>query len=128
MIDFRLSLRGPGHMRKIRFRILRITYLSHQLYPRAIKTSIDISGRSYVEEGVGDPVVLLYGLFGSVKNFSCLIDHLKKEHRVIVPVFPFYESGISVDIYTLTGFLEGVMDELQLEKFHLLGNSMGGHI
>ena len=82
----------------------------------------------YTDEGQGEPIVLLYGLFGSVKNFQPLIDHLRKTHRVIVPIFPFYELGFCVDIFTLMNFLKEVADELKLEKFHLLGNSMGGHI
>lgn len=82
----------------------------------------------YTEEGQGEPIILLYGLFGSVKNFQPLIDHLRKTHRVIVPIFPFYELGFCVDIFTLMNYLKDVADELQLEKFHLLGNSMGGHI
>lgn len=86
------------------------------------------TGPRFTEEGQGDPIILLYGLFGSVKNFQPLINHLSKTHRVIVPIFPFYELGICVDIFTLMNFLQEVADELQLEKFHLLGNSMGGHI
>lgn len=82
----------------------------------------------FVEEGQGEPIVLLYGLFGSVKNFTPLINHLKETHRVIVPVFPFFELGLSITIYSLTDFLHNLINELNLEKFHLLGNSMGGHI
>jgi 2-hydroxy-6-oxonona-2,4-dienedioate hydrolase len=86
------------------------------------------TGPRFTEAGQGDPIVLLYGLFGSVKNFQPLIEHLSKTHRVIVPVFPFYELGFCVDIFTLMNFLQEVTEELKLEKFHLLGNSMGGHI
>lgn len=83
---------------------------------------------NYVEEGKGKTIVLLYGLFGSVKNFAALISHLKKNFRVIVPVLPIYERGISVDIFCLTEFVHSLVESLELEKFHLLGNSMGGHI
>lgn len=51
-----------------------------------------------------------------------------KKYRVIVPIFPFYEMGISVTIFGLTDFLHQLTEELELKKFHLLGNSMGGHI
>jgi len=89
----------------------------------AVKTN-----KYFVEEGQGEPIVLLYGLFGSVKNFTPLINHLKQTHRVIVPVFPFFELGMTITIYSLTDFLHQLINELKLEKFHLLGNSMGGHI
>ncbi|HWR33985.1 MAG TPA: alpha/beta hydrolase [Chitinophagaceae bacterium] len=82
----------------------------------------------YVESGKGEAIVLLYGLFGSVKNFQPLIKHLEKTYRVIVPKFPFYEMGYSVTIFSLTKFLHQLTIDLQLERFHLLGNSMGGHI
>lgn len=84
--------------------------------------------RNYVDEGSGDVIILLYGLFGSPKNFNCLVQHLKKNYRVIIPVFPFYDMGISVTIFCLTEFLHQFTEDLKLEKFHLLGNSMGGHI
>ena len=83
---------------------------------------------NYVEEGEGKAIVLLYGLFGSVKNFDALIRHLKKNFRVIVPVLPVYDCGISINIFTLTEFVHSLTKTLGLEKFHLLGNSMGGHI
>jgi pimeloyl-ACP methyl ester carboxylesterase len=82
----------------------------------------------FTDEGEGEVIILLYGLFGSVKNFNPLIQHLKQTHRVIVPVFPFYEMGMTVTIYSLTEFVHELAEELALEKFHLLGNSMGGHI
>jgi len=82
----------------------------------------------HYEYGEGEPIVLLYGLFGTVKNFDPLIKHLKNDYRVIVPVFPFYDNGYNVDIFSLVNFLEKLVDELQLEQFNLLGNSMGGHV
>jgi pimeloyl-ACP methyl ester carboxylesterase len=89
---------------------------------------LDTVKKHYIEEGYGDPIILLYGLFGSVKTFNPLIQHLKKTHRVIIPVFPFYEMGLSINIFSLTEFVHHLTLELGLKKFHLLGNSMGGHI
>ena len=88
----------------------------------------DKKGKKYIDEGTGEVFILLYGLFGSAKNFNYLAEHLKKKYRVIIPVFPFYEMGFSVTIFCLTEFLNQMIEELKLEKFHLLGNSMGGHI
>ena len=113
-------------MRKINYSNLPLKYLSHS--NKDIHPAADIRYSPYVEEGYGDPIVLLYGLFGSVRNFNKLVCHLKKDHRVIVPQFPFYDLGCSVDVHRLTDFVGEVVDELELDKFHLLGNSMGGHI
>jgi 2-hydroxy-6-oxonona-2,4-dienedioate hydrolase len=90
--------------------------------------SIDQVKQCCIEEGQGEPIILLYGLFGSARNFDPLIQHLRQNYRVIVPLFPFYENGISVSIFSLTQFLHELTEALQLDRFHLLGNSMGGHI
>ncbi|MEI9911214.1 MAG: alpha/beta hydrolase [Bacteroidota bacterium] len=90
--------------------------------------SVKQRNQRYTDQGEGDVIILLYGLFGSVKNFHPLIQHLSQTHRVIVPIFPFYEMGIAVNIYSLTEFVHELTEDLELEKFHLLGNSMGGHI
>jgi len=82
----------------------------------------------HYEYGKGEPVVLLYGLFGSVKNFQPLVQHLKKQYRVIVPVFPIYERGYNITIFSLVTYLEELVEELLLQQFHIVGNSMGGHI
>ena len=82
----------------------------------------------YMERGQGEPLVLMYGLFGSAGNFDTTIRDFQQAYRVIIPVFPFYESGIKVDIFMMSSFLGDLVKELDLEKFHLFGNSMGGHI
>lgn len=90
-----------------------------------MKESLPLHYKSY---GKGQPVILLYGLFGSVKNFTPLIHQLQNRYQLIVPLFPFFENGLQADIFHLTDFLEEVAEELNLSRFHLLGNSMGGHI
>jgi pimeloyl-ACP methyl ester carboxylesterase len=87
-----------------------------------------ITINNYAEEGEGEVFILLYGLFGSPRNFRHLISHLRKSYRVIVPIFPFFEDGHSTTIFSLTDFLHELTQELGIRKFHLLGNSMGGHI
>ena len=82
----------------------------------------------FIEQGQGEPLVLLYGLFGSAKNFDSIVRDFRRSHRVIIPVFPFYEPGIRVDIFMLSSFLGNLINELKLESIHLFGNSMGGHI
>ena len=32
----------------------------------------------YIEEGTGEPLILLHGLFGALSNFSDLIDYFKQ--------------------------------------------------
>ena len=82
----------------------------------------------FIEQGQGEPIVLLYGLFGSAGNFDATVRDFRQTYRVIIPVFPFYEQDVRVDIFMLSAFLGNLIKELELERFHLFGNSMGGHI
>ena len=83
----------------------------------------------YVDEGQGEPLILLHGLFGALSNFADLIEHFRKSYRVLVPVLPLFE----LDIFhsTVGGFQKHVhkfIETFDLHDIHLLGNSLGGHV
>jgi len=83
----------------------------------------------YVDEGKGEPLVLLHGLFGALSNFEPLLNYFKSHNRVIIPLLPLYDLDIlHTSVGGLAKFLNKFIDALQLEKIHLLGNSMGGHV
>ncbi len=42
----------------------------------------------FIEEGEGEPLVLLHGLFGALSNFVDLIEYFKKHYKVVVPMLP----------------------------------------
>ena len=42
----------------------------------------------FIEEGEGEPLVLLHGLFGALSNFSGLIDYFRQYNKVVVPILP----------------------------------------
>ena len=48
----------------------------------------------YVEEGVGEPLILLHGLFGALSNFQDLVDYFKHTHRVIIPMLPLFDLSL----------------------------------
>jgi len=52
----------------------------------------------FIEEGEGEPLILLHGLFGALSNFRDLIDHFRQTHKVIVPILPLLE----MDLYSPT--------------------------
>jgi hypothetical protein len=39
-----------------------------------------------LEEGEGEPLMLLHGLFGALSNFADLVEHFRHTHKVIVPL------------------------------------------
>jgi pimeloyl-ACP methyl ester carboxylesterase len=83
----------------------------------------------YVEEGKGEPLVLLHGLFGALSNFKDLVDHFKNTHRVIIPLLPLYDlTLIETSVSGLAKYVQKFIDHHKLKDIHLLGNSLGGHV
>ena len=83
----------------------------------------------YLEEGEGEPLILLHGLFGALSNFRELVEHFKKTHKVIIPLLPLYElSMLETSVNGLAKYVQKFIDARGLTRFHLLGNSLGGHI
>ena len=83
----------------------------------------------YLEEGEGEPLVLLHGLFGALSNFADLIEHFRHTHKVVVPLLPLFDLDI---FHTSVGGLQKhVQKFIELRGYnniHLLGNSLGGHV
>ncbi|MET9052092.1 alpha/beta fold hydrolase [Streptomyces bacillaris] len=104
--------------------------------PTMQETTYDIGGRNIfaAETGDGPPVLLLHGGgpgASGVSNYTRNITELAKDFRVIVPDLPGYgRSTKGVDGSDPFGHLacgiRGLLDELGLEKAHLVGNSYGG--
>ena len=67
----------------------------------------------FIEEGDGEPLLLLHGLFGALSNFQFLIEHFRKTNKVIVPLLPLLEldllhtsvGGLQKFVYRLSFFL-----------------------
>jgi len=49
---------------------------------------------NYLEEGNGEPLMLLHGLFGALSNFEHLVEHFRKSHKVVVPLLPLFDLDI----------------------------------
>jgi len=83
----------------------------------------------YVDEGQGEILFLLHGLFGALSNWDKVIRHFSREHRVIIPMLPILTTPIkSATITGLTEFVETFVKKFNLTDLTLLGNSLGGHI
>lgn len=86
------------------------------------------------EAGEGPPVVLLHGGgpgATGVSNYSRNIDALAATFRVIVPDMPGYgRSSKDIDqsdpFGDLAMFVRGLLDALDIDRAHLVGNSYGG--
>jgi pimeloyl-ACP methyl ester carboxylesterase len=83
----------------------------------------------FVEEGEGEPLVLLHGLFGALSNFKDLIEHFRKTHKVIIPMLPLYDlTLLDTSVAGLAKHVTKFIEAKGLKNIHLLGNSLGGHI
>jgi 2-hydroxy-6-oxonona-2,4-dienedioate hydrolase len=83
----------------------------------------------YIEEGEGEPLVLLHGLFGALSNFKDLIEYFRTTHKVIVPLLPLFELDIlHTSVGGLAKHVHKFLELKNLTGVHLLGNSLGGHV
>lgn len=83
----------------------------------------------YCEQGEGQPIVLLHGLFGGLSNFNELIEHFSKKYKVLIPLLPLFD--LELEQTTITGMVDYItefVEHKQLDNMHLIGNSLGGHI
>ncbi|WNB18216.1 alpha/beta fold hydrolase [Marivirga arenosa] len=84
---------------------------------------------SYIDEGQGEPLVLLHGLFGALSNWEGVVNKFSKEYRVLIPLLPIYEMPIKkAGLDALTDFVEGFVEQKGLSDMNLIGNSLGGHV
>lgn len=83
----------------------------------------------YIDEGEGPVFLLLHGLFGALSNWEGVVEKFSSDYRVIIPMLPIYKMPIrEAGLEGLTKYLEEFVEEMGLDKFHLMGNSLGGHI
>lgn len=83
----------------------------------------------YVDEGKGQVLMLLHGLFGALSNWEGVVTHYSKHFRVMIPMLPIYEMPIKqAGLEGLREFTERFVAEMKLDKLMIMGNSLGGHV
>ncbi len=83
----------------------------------------------YVDEGQGQVLMLLHGLFGALSNWEEVVNHYSKHFRVIIPMLPIYEMPIKeAGLLGLTEFTERFVAMKKLDNMMIMGNSLGGHV
>lgn len=83
----------------------------------------------YIEEGEGEPLILLHGLFGALSNFKDLIEYFRPHYKVVVPMLPLFDLDLlHTSVGGLQKFVNKFIDHRNYQGVHLLGNSLGGHV
>ena len=85
---------------------------------------------NYIEKGSGPTIILLHGLMGAVSNFETTLNSLPNQgFRVILPMLPLYSMPIlKTNVKELSNFINKFSEDLNIKKYSVLGNSLGGHI
>ena len=84
------------------------------------------------DEGKGFTLVLIHGFLGSSKMWEAQINFFKNYFRVITPDLPGFGKSNKAkshnSIKSIANFLMDCFEEKKIDKFYLLGHSMGGMI
>jgi abhydrolase domain-containing protein 6 len=89
---------------------------------------------SYLERpGPGETVVLVHGFSANKDNWARFVRFIPKAYRVIAIDMPGHGDSAkpgdkTYSVEFLTDAFARAVDALKLGRFHLAGNSMGGHI
>lgn len=96
--------------------------------------AVSVDGKliHYVVQGAGEPVVLVHGLAGSWRWWGRNIDPLAQRHRVYTLDLGRRERWLRgrerVRPAEAAEVLAGWMDRVGLERAHIIGHSLGGHM
>jgi pimeloyl-ACP methyl ester carboxylesterase len=89
----------------------------------------EAKGFKYIEEGHGPVLLLLHGLFGALSNWEHVLAQFSQRYRVIIPMLPIYEMPVKqANLAGLLAFVTDFAQRNELERFTLIGNSLGGHL
>jgi pimeloyl-ACP methyl ester carboxylesterase len=86
-------------------------------------------GYDYIDEGEGEVLLLLHGLFGALSNWESVVNKFASEYRVMIPMLPIYEMPIKqAGLDGLVKHVEGFVKMMGLTDMKIMGNSLGGHV
>ena len=87
----------------------------------------------YVEDvGKGFPLVFVHGYLGSSEMWNFQKEFFSKHYRVIIPALPGFGESHNVksldSINKMAKEIINLLDQKNIDKFNLIGHSMGGMI
>ena len=96
------------------------------------KLMVDGLDVNYYTAGQGEPLVVLHGGSGDARTWGHNIEVLSEKYTVYAPDLPGYGASQPLDgdyfIPELAGFVNGFSDNLGIDRFHLVGHSLGGGV
>jgi esterase len=86
---------------------------------------------NYTDQGAGQPVILLHGMFGSLSNLGNLARDLATVYRVISADLRNHGDSPheqKMDITSMADDVVELLDDLDLSAVNLIGHSLGGKV
>ncbi|RUA12597.1 MAG: alpha/beta hydrolase [Flavobacteriia bacterium] len=85
---------------------------------------------SYVDSGKGLPIIFLHGLMGNLSNFDAILNYFSNNgYRILMPELPIYSMPVlKTNVKNISLFVERFAKFKGLDKYILVGNSLGGHV
>ncbi|MBS2969300.1 alpha/beta hydrolase [Metabacillus sp. KIGAM252] len=87
---------------------------------------------TYIDEGVGDPVILIHGFCGSAEYWKYVIPEMAEKHRVLAVNLRGHGGSSTVkESYGVEEMAEDiklVMDDLKIQSASIFGHSLGGYV
>jgi pimeloyl-ACP methyl ester carboxylesterase len=98
---------------------------------RSVKTAV--GSISTMEAGAGEPVILIHGLGATKASFLPTIGALAPSHRTIAVDLPGFGDSdkpllAAYDAPYFSDSMVALLDALELDRAHIVGNSMGGRV
>ena len=87
----------------------------------------------YIDDiGSGYPLVLVHGYLGSSEMWKFQKKYLSKNFRIIAPALPGFGESFNAQSFNsinlMANFIIEQIDKKKIDKFNLMGHSMGGMI
>ncbi|REJ85009.1 MAG: alpha/beta hydrolase [Bacteroidetes bacterium] len=83
----------------------------------------------FIEEGSGQELILLHGLFGALSNWADVVNHFSAKYKVVIPLMPIYTLPVlNTNVKALAEFVHDFITFKQYKNPILIGNSLGGHV
>jgi len=85
---------------------------------------------SYLDAGEGLPIIFLHGLMGNLSNFDAILNYFSNNgYRILMPELPIYTMPIlKTNVKNISLFVDRFAKFKGLDRYILVGNSLGGHV
>ena len=90
----------------------------------------DIGPIHYRKTGAGKPIMLIHGFGEDGRIWDKTAEQLQEEFMLIIPEVRSEVGGLKLEVgmETYAEMMKAIADEEQLDKFIMIGHSMGGYI